>query len=386
MGRKRTPGLVKRGETWHIDKRVRGVRITESTGTGSLEEAEEFLNLRIQQLRSAVIYGERQDYTFAEACARYLQENMDKRSIGDDASRLKGLLPYIGDVPLASIHDGTMQPYVKALRKSGRKSKTVNNGLEIVRRILRKAAGKWRDDLTGKTWIAGVPVIENVDWNDTRKPYPISWVEQKLLLSELIGYLQEPVLFALHTGCREGEICQLRWEWESYIPELDTSVFVLPEWATKNSEERVVVLNSVAASVVEAQRGKHKSRVFTLPRGNKKKKTKRLEPLSKIYGSAWKGARERAADCYEEEMQDSAPWGFRNLRVHDLRHTFGRRLRAAAVNKETRSALLGHKTGDITTHYSQAELQELVDAVAKITEVNSRKTHAPTLLRPVSRQ
>jgi len=157
---------------------------------------------------------------------------------------------------------------------------------------------------------------------------------------------------------------------------LDCSVFVLPEWATKNEEERVVVLNSASASVIEAQRGKHPSRVFTL----------RNRPLNKIYNSGWQGGRERAANRYEKEMKDTAPWGFRNLRVHDLRHTFGRRLRAAGVSKETRSALLGHKTGDITTHYSGAEIQELIDAVAKIVKADSRKTPALTLLRVSSRQ
>ena len=386
MGRRKTPGLQKKGIIWHIDKIVRGVRIAESTGTSRLEEAEEYLNHRIQEVREAVIYGRRPVHTFEEACERYLKENVNKKSISDDASRIKGLLPYIGDKPLASIHDGTLQPYIEDLRKKGRKSKTVNNGLEFVRRILKKAAGKWRDDLSGKTWIAGVPIIENVDWKDTRKPYPISWTEQKFLMAELSGYIQEPVLFAIHTGCRDQEICQLRWEWEIQVPELDTSVFVLPDWITKNEEERVVVLNSVAMSVVNAQRGKHPSRVFTCPQGNKKKGTWKLGPLLKIYNSGWKSARERAADKYEEEMQDKAPWGFRHLRVHDLRHTFGRRLRAANVNKETRSALLGHKTGDITTHYSQAELQELIDAVAKIDGKGSRKSHAPTLLRAVSGQ
>lgn len=271
MGRKKTPGLQKKGAIWHIDKIVNGVRIVESARTSNLDEAERYLNLRIQQVRSAVAYGERPDHTFAEAAERYLKENMNKKSIADDASRIKGLLPCIGNMPLASIHDGTMQPYIEDLRKKGRKSKTVNNGLEFLRRVLRKTAGKWRDDLTGKTWIAGVPIIENIDWKDTRKPYPISWIEQKYLLKALVYYLQEPVLLALHTGCREGEICQLRWEWEIQIPELDTSVFVLPEWATKNAEERVVVLNSVAASVVNAQRGKPPSRIFTCPQGNKKR-------------------------------------------------------------------------------------------------------------------
>ena len=27
-------------------------------------------------------------------------------------------------------------------------------------------------------------------------------------------------LFAVNTGCRDQEICQLRWEWEINIPEL----------------------------------------------------------------------------------------------------------------------------------------------------------------------
>ncbi|BAO44691.1 hypothetical protein TBH_C1775 [Thiolapillus brandeum] len=143
-------------------------------------------------------------------------------------------------------------------------------------------------------------------------------------------------------------------------------------------------MNAAASSIVGSQRGKHPSRVFTCPHGNTKNGLKKLDPLKKSINPAWLGARKRAADTYGREMQDTAPWGFRNLRVHDFRHTFGRRLRAAGVNKETLSALLGHKTGDITTHYSQAEIQELIDAVARLAENNSRKTHALTLLRAVS--
>lgn len=79
----------------------------------------------------------------------------------------------------------------------------------------------------------------------------------------------EPVLFALNTGAREQEICQLRWEWEIHLPELETSVFVLPDWMTKNNEVRVIVLNSVATSVINSQRGNHPSRVFTYLKGRK---------------------------------------------------------------------------------------------------------------------
>jgi integrase len=63
--------------------------------------------------------------------------------------------------------------------------------------------------------------------------------------------------------------------------------------------------------------------------------------------------------------------------VHNLRHTFGRRLRGAGVPLETRKALLGHASGDVTTHYSAAELRELIKAVEKIAKRS--KTETPAL-------
>jgi integrase len=51
--------------------------------------------------------------------------------------------------------------------------------------------------------------------------------------------------------------------------------------------------------------------------------------------------------------------GLPQVRVHDLKHTFGRRLRAAGVNFEDRQDLLAHRSGRITTHYSAAELGNL---------------------------
>ncbi len=65
-------------------------------------------------------------------------------------------------------------------------------------------------------------------------------------------------------------------------------------------------------------------------------------------------------------LKRRCPSGFETLHVHDLRHTAGRRLRAAGVGLETRRAILGHANGDITTHYSAAEVEELIAAVKKI--------------------
>ena len=41
-------------------------------------------------------------------------------------------------------------------------------------------------------------------------------------------HLARMALFALNTGARDGVICNLRWEWEIFIPELGISVFDVP--------------------------------------------------------------------------------------------------------------------------------------------------------------
>ena len=86
-----------------------------------------------------------------------------------------------------------------------------------------------------------------------------------------------------------------------------------------------------------------------------------------MYNTAWKRARDKA--------------GLPHLRVHDLKHTFGRRLRAAGVSFEDRQDLLGHKSARITTHYSSAELANLIDAANRVCGTSSRKTPALTLIR-----
>jgi hypothetical protein len=68
-----------------------------------------------------------------------------------------------------------------------------------------------------------------------------------------------------------------------------------------------------------------------------------------------------------------------HLRVHDLKHTFGRRLRAAGVSFEDRQDLLGHKSGRITTHYSGAELANLIAAANKVCELTTSSFTLTTL-------
>ena len=127
------------------------------------------------------------------------------------------------------------------------------------------------------------------------------------------------------------------------------------------------MLNRVAKSVVDSVRARDKD--------------DESGPVTKINNTAWKAARERSASAWQERHGEPAPEGFRRVRVHDLKHTFGRRLRAAGVSFEDRQDLLGHKSGRITTHYSQAELSSLIGAADKVCSAESRKSPATTWLR-----
>lgn len=173
--------------------------------------------------------------------------------------------PHIGHLGLDRIHNDTK--YRLARRADGAAVGTINKELSCIRRILNLAARVWRHE-NGMSWLDAPPLIE-MEQRRSRKPYPLSWDEQDRLFRELPAHLQRIALCKVNTGCRKQEVCQLRWNWEVQVPELETSVFILPDneqFQTKNTQERIVVLNTIARRVVDEQRGKHPEFVFTYRR------------------------------------------------------------------------------------------------------------------------
>jgi len=302
----------------------------------------------MEQTRQADVYGVRPPRTFEQAAAKFLLEHQHKRSITDDVSRLKGLMPWIGHLQLDRIHRGSLQPWIADRRKNGLATGTINHGLQIVRRILNLAAGEWVDE-QGLTWLHAAPKVKLLPVTDKRQPYPLSWEEQSRLFRLLPTHLEQMALFAVNTGCRDAEICNLNWDWEVSVPELGTSVFLIPGPKVKNSDDRLVVLNRVARSIIEGRRGHHPDCVFDFEGHS----------VTRMLNTGWKKARERS--------------GLAQVRVHDLKHRFGRRLRAAGVSFEDRQDLLGHRSGRITTHYSAAELSRLIEAAETVAEQNGRR-------------
>lgn len=224
----------------------------------------------------------------------------------------------------------------------------------VVRHILNLSARKWRDD-QGRTLLETAPLISMLSLDDARKPRPISWAEQRKLLPLLPAHLQRMALFDLNSGARDDVVCNLRWEWEVHLKELECSVFIVPPRYVKGRKGwRPLVCNRVAQSILEERRGKHPEFVFTFQNG----KSQEPHAVETMNNNGWQTARKAV--------------GLQEVRVHDLRHTVGMRLREAGVREETISDILWHSRGTMTSHYSVAQVRELLDALNLITDESNR--------------
>ena len=132
----------------------------------------------------------------------------------------------------------------------------------------------------------------------------------------------------------------------------------------------VNILNDVAARIVEECRGQHEEFVFVWRR----ERVKNVEdepvmpyrPVHTMNNTAFQNARRVAK--------------LERARVHDLRHTFGQRLREAGVSEEDRALLLGHAIAGMAQHYATATIVRLVTEANKVQGTLDRTT----LLRVVN--
>ena len=129
-------------------------------------------------------------------------------------------------------------------------------------------------------------------------------------------------------------------------------------------------MNDVAWSVVEECRGTHREFVFVYRRERVKnvddEPVMPYRPVNTMNNTAFQTGRRKA--------------GLERVRVHDLRHTFGQRLRDAGVSPEDRALLLGHAIEGMPQHYATATIARLVEMANRVSDTRDRTT----LLRVVN--
>lgn len=271
----------------------------------------------------------------------------DKRR---SAYAFEALIPYLGHLRLIDVDDGALQQY-KEDRRLGRGPfekpamvGTINKELTLVTTVLNRAVRVWR-------WIPSAPQILHVE-GARRVGYPLTWEEQSKLFQRLpTGWDVGAAVFAVNTGVRRGELFGLKWDDMVPIPELETFVFILRE--TKNGESRAVICNSIARRAVNAQRDNGSAFVF--PSKAPGNRGQMVRDAGKIWLRAWKDAGLPSNPLIRKG-------------IHNLRHTFATRLRAAGVSIENRNALLGHAKTNIGEHYAQSDIARLLECAELVTQ------------------
>jgi len=287
--------------------------------------------------------------TFEEAASRYLKEfdGKDKRR---QCYALESLIPYIGELPLIDVDASELEGF-KDDRKNGKgafqkpaMAGTINKELTVVTTVLNCACRDWR-------WIPSVPRIKHVK-GAKRVAYPLTWEEQGRLFWALPdGWAIGAALFAVNTGVRSAELFGLKWRNMFPVPELESFVFVLSD--TKNSQDRAVICNSIAQRAVNYQRDNGSQYVF--PSKSTRNRGGRIRCSNEVWRKAWKKAGLPSDPLVRKG-------------IHNLRHTFAHRLRAASVPEEDRNMLLGHANASLSQHYALPDLERLQEMAERVTE------------------
>jgi integrase len=306
---------------------------------------EEARNIARQWL-SAVAHGKdpsaerktlRQNPTLNDLAKRYMTDYAPRKkssSIKEDL-RLwqQHILPPLGSIKVSSLTRDDINKLHHALRKT---PTTGNRVLSLLSKALNLA------ELWGYRSDNSNPCRHIKKYTETMRERFLTQQEICDLLNVLAeeetkGIELPSVLSAIRllllTGCRLNEILQLRWEYVNF----ENNLLFLPDSKTG---KKTIYLSPEALKVLQA-----------IPRvvGNDhviigKIEGKHLINLQK----PWTRIREKA--------------GLKNVRLHDLRHTFASVAAAKGVSLPIIGALMGHKQTQTTSRYAHLVGKPLLEA------------------------
>lgn len=146
------------------------------------------------------------------------------------------------------------------------------------------------------------------------------------------------LLMALFTGARRDNVCSMRWEQIDF----GRKVWTIPGEKFKNGEEQIIVLVDQAIAILERRQAESES-PWAFPGGGKTGHL--VEPKA-----AWKTVLEKA--------------GLEDVRLHDLRRTFGSWQAAGGTSLQIIGKSLGHKSLSATQIYARLDLDPVRESVS----------------------
>ena len=268
-----------------------------------------------------------------------------KTTIAADRRRwIKWIQPKIGHVRIDQLRDSDIEDCANAARNEGSHGQAEQIAA-LVKAIMSYARRRKLTDNLAGTAIQVQP--------SKRVSNPLNADERRRLLEALRQMQGEDAWhwsasaleLLLRTGMRLGEGLGVRREWIN----LETRSIKLPSAKADQQRGRVVHLSRDAVDVVE--------RTIAVV-GNPHLFPGRVEgaPLTNI-NKAWSEAKGRAG------LLVSADGKPRQVRIHDLRHTFGTTAAAQGTAPHALQALMGHRNSTTTQRYVSLADETLKNAL-----------------------
>ena len=235
------------------------------------------------------------DWTVKDLLSRYREEYSITKAASSqvrDRSLLAHLLIHFGNVPLKEVRPSAIVDYKLRRRQEGAAPATVNLELALLRHSFNKAVREWE-------WCETNPVsqVSRERVNNGKERW-LNKEEERRLLNASPKWLQELILFSLDMGLRQSEALDLQW------PQVDLSRRVIVLLEQKNGSTSTLPLNMKALNLLKSRAKVSQEYVFCNSNGGRINSRNLLRAFFK--------ARDKA--------------GLKDLRWHDLRHSWASRL------------------------------------------------------------
>jgi integrase len=299
-------GLYKRGSVWWMSFTHDGEQLRRST-----ETEDKKLAIRIfDKLKGDIAEGkwfERlpgEDNTFGDLMKKYMAEysavNKAASSHKRDKSLAAHLLKSFKDKYLLDITAAMISDYKLERRTEGASPRTINYELTLMSHAFNIAIREWE-------WLNDNPVrkVKKERVNNVIERW-LSQEEEERLLRVSAKWLQEIIIFAIHTGLRQSEILDLKW---SQVDMIRRTILISEQ---KNRGVDTLPLNETSIGVLKERHNQKLTQcdiVFPSSNGTRM--------LNRNLFRAFEIATDRAK--------------VDNFRFHDLRHTFATRLVQSGV-------------------------------------------------------
>jgi len=323
-------------EKYYIDYQIDGRRVRKTVkGAQTRADALKVLNAEVSDAFRGK-HGFKKDVpllSFREMADLYLERYSKPKKKSWKTTDLVFLGPLkraFGDLKLGYVKAEMVEEYMAKRLADGLKPCSVNREVSCLRTIFNVAIS-W--GYASENPVKKVKLFSEKE--NIRERVLLPEEETKLLLS-CSPHLRPILEVALNTGMRRGEIFQLRWE------HVDLEMGEIRIVRSKSGRGRVVSINSGLLAVLKGLRSEAGSGfyVFINPETGKP-----YVDVKRAFQTACRRA------------------GIKDLRFHDLRHTFASRLVKRGVDLILVKELMGHASVITTQRYTHSQAAEKKRAV-----------------------